>query len=60
MLKANIGKILLTVVLVSGALVSLVVDWSESHVFNLEWTSHARFHDVVLLCLLTGMSLVRS
>ncbi|WP_019506188.1 DUF6640 family protein [Pleurocapsa sp. PCC 7319] len=58
MSKANIGKFLLSIVLVSGALISIIVDWNESHVFNPEWTSHARFHDVVLLCMLTGMSIV--
>ena len=58
MLKRKISRILLSVVIVNTAFVSLVVDWNSSHIFNPEWPPHARFHDVVMLHLLSGCSLI--
>ncbi|MBD2067233.1 hypothetical protein H6F93_06785 [Leptolyngbya sp. FACHB-671] len=52
------SRILLSVVLVSTAVVSVAVDWNATHIFNPEWTPHARFHDVVMLWLLSGMSIM--
>lgn len=58
MLKKEIGRVLLSVALVGTAVVSVAVDWNASHVFNPEWTPHARFHDVVMLWLLCGISII--
>lgn len=52
------SRILLSVVLVSTAVVSVAVDWNTTHIFNPEWHPHAKFHDVVMLWLLSGMSLM--
>lgn len=53
-----ISRILLSVVLISTAVVSVAVDWNATHIFNPEWHPHAKFHDVVMLWLLSGMSIV--
>ena len=58
MVKRKISRILLSVVIVNTAFVSLVVDWNSSHIFNPEWPPHARFHDVVMLHMLSGCSLI--
>lgn len=55
MLRQKIGRILLSVVLVSTAVVSVAVDWNASHLFNPDWPPHARFHDVAMLNLLCGV-----
>lgn len=54
----RISRILLSVVLVSTAVVSVAVDWNATHIFNPEWHPHAKFHDVVMLWLLSGISIV--
>ena len=54
MKRHAVGKLLLTRLLVATALVSDVVDWNESHLFNPDWPPHAIFHDVVLLGFLTA------
>jgi hypothetical protein len=58
MLKQKIGRILLSVVLVSTAVVSVAVDWNASHIFSPDWVPHARFHDVAMLNLLCGVCLL--
>lgn len=50
----RISRILLSVVLVSTAVVSVAVDWNATHLFNPDWHPHARFHDAVMLWLLSG------
>ena len=54
MSRKKLAKILLSVLVVVSTLVSVVVDWNASHVFNPEWHPHGRFHDVMLLTLLVG------
>ena len=56
--RKNLGRILITVVLVSDAVVSTAVDWNDSHLFNPVWTAHARFHDASMLNLLWGVSIL--
>ncbi|MBR8837443.1 MAG: hypothetical protein DSM106950_26390 [Stigonema ocellatum SAG 48.90 = DSM 106950] len=55
MLRKKIGRILLSTVVVVTTVVSIVVDWNGSHVFNPAWVPHARFHDVMLLVTLIGI-----
>ena len=43
------AKILLSVLVVITTLVSIVADWNTSHVFNPDWSPHAKFHDIMLL-----------
>lgn len=58
MLRNNWGRILITFVLVSDAIVSTAIDWNATHLFNPEWTPHARFHDASMLNLLCGVSII--
>lgn len=48
------GGYLLTASLVLSVLISIAADFNTSHLFNPEWTPHAKFHDVAMLNLLIG------
>ncbi|BCL38712.1 DUF6640 family protein [Nostoc sp. MS1] len=56
--KAKLSRILLSVVIVNTAVVSVAVDWNATHIFNPTWVPHARFHDVVMLWLLSSLSAI--
>lgn len=58
MSKEKLSRILLSVVIVNTAVVSVAVDWNASHIFNPTWVPHARFHDVVMLWLLSSLSVI--
>lgn len=51
-----IGKSLLTLVLVGGAVTAFLFDWNATHVFNPLWQPHARYHGAVLLFFLAGVA----
>jgi hypothetical protein len=57
-LAKNLGKILISAVLIGDAIVSTAVDWNDSHLFNPAWTAHARFHDASMLNLLWGVTVL--
>jgi len=48
------GKLLLTFVLVVGAIMSFLLDWSPNHLLNPLWHPHARYHSAILLFLYAG------
>jgi hypothetical protein len=48
------GKLLLTFVLMGGAIMSFILDWSENHLLNPLWHPHARYHSAILLFLFAG------
>ncbi|MEA2539959.1 MAG: hypothetical protein QOH35_1325 [Acidobacteriaceae bacterium] len=54
----KVGKLLLTFVLMSGALMSFVLDWSRNHLLNPLWHPHARYHAAILLFLFAGVASV--
>ena len=56
--RNKLGKLILSFVLVVGAIVSTAVDWNTTHLFNPAWPPHAHFHDALFLLFLDGMSLV--
>jgi len=58
MKRNKLGKLVLSFVLVVGAVVSTAVDWNTTHLFNPAWHPHARFHDALFLLFLDAMSLV--
>ena len=58
MKRNKLGKLILSFVLVVGAIVSTAVDWNTTHLFNPAWPPHAHFHDALFLMFLDGMSLV--
>lgn len=58
MTRQKISRILLSVLAVFTTAVSIGVDWNDSHVFNSDWVPHAVFHDVMLLVLLVGITVI--
>ena len=58
MTRIKVAKIIMTVVLLGGSILSFILDWSSNHLLNPEWHSHARFHGALLLFLLAGVSIV--
>jgi hypothetical protein len=51
-----VSKVLLTVVLGGGSIMSFVLDWSSNHLLNPLWHPHARFHAAILLFLFAGVA----
>ncbi|WP_051978592.1 DUF6640 family protein [Edaphobacter aggregans] len=51
------GKLLLTFVLLGGAIMSFLLDWSPNHLLNPLWHPHARYHSAILLFLFAGVAL---
>jgi hypothetical protein len=58
MTSLRIGRLLLTFVLMGGAAMSFVLDWSPNHLLNPLWHPHARYHAAILLFLFAGVSCV--
>jgi hypothetical protein len=58
MSRGNLGRSIMSFVLVAGAVVSTAVDWNTTHLFNPAWHPHARFHGALFLLILDAMSLV--
>jgi uncharacterized protein DUF6640 len=56
--RNKLGRLILSFVLVVGAIVSTAVDWNTTHLFNPTWPPHARFHDALFLMFLDGASLI--
>ena len=53
-----LGRILLTVALLSTLFGPIGADWNHTHVFNPGWPPHAKFHTVVGLVMTIGFSLI--
>jgi hypothetical protein len=49
-----VGKCVLTFVLIGGAVMSFLLDWSSNHLLSPLWHPHARFHAAILLFLFAG------
>ncbi|WP_437717204.1 DUF6640 family protein [Sorangium sp. So ce448] len=56
--RSTLGRVVLTFVLASGAIVAVGVDWNKTHLFNPAWHEHARFHDALMLLILCGVTIV--
>ncbi len=54
--RQKLGKVMMTLVLVIGAILSFILDWSSNHLLNPAWHPHARFHGALLLFMLAGVS----
>ena len=52
--RIRTSRILLTTVLVGGAVMSFILDWQRNHLLNPLWHPHARFHGAILLFLFAG------
>lgn len=55
--RTLVAKLLLTFVLVGGAVMSFLFDWSQNHLLNPLWHPHARYHSAILLFLFAGVAL---
>jgi hypothetical protein len=51
-----IGRLLLNFVLLGGAAMSFILDWSHNHLLNPLWHPHARYHAAILLFLFAGVA----
>jgi len=56
--RLKLGRILLTFVLLGGAVMSFAFDWSRNHLLNPTWHPHARYHSAILLFLYAGVASV--
>jgi hypothetical protein len=54
--RIQLGRMLLTFVLLGGAAMSFVLDWQGNHLLNPLWHPHARFHGAILLFLFAGVA----
>ncbi len=54
--RTKAGKLLMTFVLASGAVMAFPLDWGANHLLSPLWHPHARFHGALLLFLLAGVS----
>lgn len=54
----NLGRYILSLVLVVGAVISVMVDFSKTHIYNPAWPPHAVFHDIAMLNHLVATSLI--
>jgi hypothetical protein len=56
MTRTTLARVLMTILLIGGSLLSFALDWSPNHLLNPLWHPHARFHGALLLFLLAGVS----
>lgn len=56
--NSRLARIIMTVVLLVGAVASFILDWSHNHLLNPLWHPHARFHGALLLFFLAGVSAI--
>ena len=56
--KGNWGRILLTFFIVASTVISVIVDWNDTHVFSHHWPGDARYHGLLFLNLLCGTSIL--
>jgi hypothetical protein len=54
----TLARVIITVSVLSTAVVSVLVDFNSTHLFNPSWPGHARFHDAAMLNLLCFYSAV--
>jgi tryptophan-rich sensory protein len=58
MTRTVIGKCLLTFVLIGGAVMSFILDWSSNHLLSPFWHPHARYHAAILLFLFAAAACI--
>ena len=56
--RMELGRWIMTGILLMQSLLGFALDWSGNHLLNPLWHPHARFHGALLLFLLTGVSLM--
>jgi hypothetical protein len=58
MLKKNKGRAFISFMILVSTIISVVVDWNESHIFNKNWHGHAVYHGLLFLNLLMGTAFI--
>ncbi|WP_413756051.1 DUF6640 family protein [Streptomyces sp. MMBL 11-3] len=53
--RFSIGRLLISAVALTTAVGPYAADWNETHIHNLDWPPHAKFHDAQTMSL--GLSL---
>ena len=56
--RMEIGRLLLTGILIMQSVLGFALDWTGNHILNPLWHPHARFHGALLLFLLSGVSVL--
>ncbi len=52
----QVGRGLLTLANLITVVAPVAADWNDSHIFNRDWPSHARFHGVVALAMTSSLA----
>ena len=52
------GRLLLSAIAIFAAVGSFMADWNETHIFNPNWTPHARFHGAQTIATATILALL--
>ena len=50
-MRRTIGRVLISAAAIQTAVVPILADWNETHVFSDQWSPHARFHGIVSLAM---------
>lgn len=58
MILMTISKILVTLVAIWSTVGSYIFDWNETHIYNPNWTPHAKFHNAQTMLLGTALGLL--
>lgn len=53
-----VGRLLISVAVISVATAPLAADLNETHIFNDAWPPHARFHNAVIVFSSAGLALI--
>jgi hypothetical protein len=56
--RMQLGRLMLTAILLVQTVLGFALDWSGNHLLSPQWHPHARFHGALLLFLLAGVSLM--
>jgi hypothetical protein len=54
----KLGRILITLTVITLMAFPLLFDWNRTHVFNAAWPPHARFHNAVGIFMMFGYAVV--
>lgn len=57
MTRNSIGRLLLSAIAIFAGVGSVVADWNVTHMFNPNWSSHAKFHGAQTIAMATVLAL---
>lgn len=53
--SARLGVWLIAIAAIASIVVPVAVDWNDSHLFNPDWSPHARLHDAMSFLMSMGL-----